>query len=797
MLRRLDWVKDCGFFESYRWDTELPDLARINVIYGSNGTGKTSLAWAFDGLRNPADAQGFQRMSVSIDDGSARTTNGNDDDFFDRIHVFSEHYVGRSHNFTAGNADMPAVLTIGEKPVDAERKLEVLREELTSKLTGREQQTKLENDAKRAVDAAYSKVSQQVVDAASRAGGRWHSRSNFSAGVVRNAFAGSHASWKHLTQQELQDSLGIVNSDKSDSIPENSLVVTAPEGLRERLATALATTPTAIILDSLEAHPEATRWVDEGRHLHSGVDRCIFCGSPISDERRNLIDQHFSDAVQRLQSDLRSVATDLRGILTAVDAVMTGLPDKGLFFEDLRPRYDVANTDIQTGMTALRSWAAEALTRTEKKLSNVLGPVDATIVDPPTVSSTAMLELRTEHNNRVSQHDQLVQAAAQAIELHYLKSSESSVRDNTTKAIEAKTAGEALDEAIVGIRADIATLEAVDGDPMPSAKVLTDEVARLLSRNELTFELVDGRYQVTRDGQPAQGLSVGERTAITLIHFLEQVARFDRSKGKPVVIIDDPVSSLDSDIFMGVSTYIWTETIVKDHVDQLFLLTHNFELFRQWDIQIEALHNGGRMEDGRKFREVYPVEFYEIRSQHLTQGDITKRCPLIAKWPPSDQARKMIRSTYHHAFMALVEARLQLRADDSVENRLNAQLLFPNVIRRVLETFLAFKHPEWVGNLNSAMRKSADLLRAAGYQGDADALRLRLTRYAHAYSHSESPATDITVSPDEVSSAVSSVFEFMNCLDEAHFTGLCEVVEIQPEELLLSDSGEEAAYLSS
>lgn len=144
----------------------------------------------------------------------------------------------------------------------------------------------------------------------------------------------------------------------------------------------------------------------------------------------------------------------------------------------------------------------------------------------------------------------------------------------------------------------------------------------------------------------------------------------------------------------------------------------------------------------------------------------------------------MIRSTYHHAFMALADARLQLAEDDSMENRLNAQLLFPNVIRRVLETFLAFKHPEWVGNLNSAMRKSAELLRASGYRGDADALRLRLTRYAHAYSHSESPATDITVSPDEASTAISSVFEFMNCLDQDHFTGLCEVVDIDPQSLL-------------
>ncbi|AZQ77834.1 hypothetical protein EJ997_11270 [Flaviflexus ciconiae] len=784
MLKRIKWMKNCGFFENYRWDTTLPDFARINVIYGPNGTGKTSLAGAFDGLRNAEDAEGFKRLSLLIDEGVLRTTNGSDDDLFDRILVFSEAYVARSHNFTAGNADMEAILTIGEKPADAERQLEKLNLELASKRQEHIAQEKLERDAEEAINTAYKTVSQQVVDAASKAGGRWHSKSNFSTRVVSRAFTESHKAWELLSDSKLQENVGIVNSDQSDAIPKNLLTVTAPDGLSQRLATALSTTPTTIILDTLEAHPDATSWVDEGRHLHGGVETCIFCGAPLTDERRTLIDQHFSDAVQRLQSDLDSALTDLRAVIEYVDTASAGLPSKGLFFKDLRPRYDDAITEVRAELTALRSWATEVQARAKTKLNNVLTPVDPVVAEPPTVSATAILKLRTEHNDRVSQHDQLVQAAAQAIELHYLKASESSVSDNSAKLTEAKTAREALDKTIDRILSDIYSLENVDGDPMPSAKILTDEVTRLLGRNELKFELVDRHYRVTRDGQPAQGLSLGERTAITLIYFLEQVAKFDSSKGKPIVIIDDPVSSLDSDVFMGISAYIWTESIVKGHIAQLFLLSHNFELFRQWDIQIEALHKGGKMDDGRKYRDVYSAEFYEIRSLHLTLDGTTKRRPALAKWPPSEQARKMIRSTYHHAFIALADARRQLAEDDSVERRLDAQLLFPNVIRRVLESFLAFKHPEWVGNLNRAMQKSADLLRAAGYQGDADALRLRLTRYAHAYSHSQSPSTDIMVSPDEVASAIASVFEFMHCLDEAHFNGLCEVTKILPTDLL-------------
>jgi energy-coupling factor transporter ATP-binding protein EcfA2 len=85
MLKRLDWIKQCGFFENYRWDTTLPELARINVIYGPNETGKTSLARAFDGIRNPPDSEDHTHLPVTINDGSVRTTNGSDADFIDRF----------------------------------------------------------------------------------------------------------------------------------------------------------------------------------------------------------------------------------------------------------------------------------------------------------------------------------------------------------------------------------------------------------------------------------------------------------------------------------------------------------------------------------------------------------------------------------------------------------------------------------------------------------------------------------------------------------------------------------------
>ncbi len=144
-----------------------------------------------------------------------------------------------------------------------------------------------------------------------------------------------------------------------------------------------------------------------------------------------------------------------------------------------------------------------------------------------------------------------------------------------------------------------------------------------------------------------------------------------------------------------------------------------------------------------------------------------------------------VRSAYHHAFIAATRAHAALARDSSMEKKLDALLLYPNVLRRMLETFLAFKSPSSVGNFTDSMREIGATLEARGYAGDADALRLQLTRFTHANSHAQSPETDVAVNPDEIGAIISAVFTFMNAVDQNHFEGLCKVIDVEPSTLLL------------
>lgn len=780
MLRRIDIIQDCGLFQSFRWDSSVNDFARINLIFGSNGSGKTSLARAFSETRNPDGSVGnVGGLAVTVEEsGVRRSTGGQDDPVFDRLLVFSEDFVDRSHRFKGPTPNMPAVLTLGQRTADAEVELERLRENRAVLVAGLADAKKNVRKHSTDRDSAYERVSKAVVGDLTQAGGKYQSRGNYSVAVVKTAFAGSHERWATLSDQEFSAKKILITGGRRDALTSGSFSVTVAQGLIDRASQLLGTTPVTIVLDTLEKHPEASSWVQAGRPLHAQLSQCIFCGSELTEERKHDIEQHFSTAVTVLQQNLINLIENLDGLDTEVAAVLARVPKRGELFEDLQARYDEAEPDVRSQAKKLKTWIAELLTRAKSKLSNVLASVDATVGPAPQLDGSELEAIRDEQEKRVKEHALLVAEAAQAIEWHHLKAEETAVADLTKELKQAEANRDVLTADLQATDDSIASLESVEGDPLPSAVVLTQEVSRLLGRSELRFEAVDGRYHVTRDGEPAVGLSMGERTAITLVHFMECVARFDTDHGRPIVVIDDPVSSLDGDIFMGISTYVWSEAVAKDHVDQLFLMTHNFELFRQWDIQIASLHKN------RELLRKHPAAIYELRARFATINGRTRRRPHLVNWPPSPAARNKVRSAYHHAFLTVGDAKRALLADGSLERQLDAQLLFPNVIRRMLETFLAFKRPDWVGDFNTAMSNSAQLLTDGGYEGDPGPLRLRLTRYAHAYSHAESPETDQIVRPEEVGPAITAVFTFMNAIDEAHFRGLCTVVGLDPEELL-------------
>lgn len=239
--------------------------------------------------------------------------------------------------------------------------------------------------------------------------------------------------------------------------------------------------------------------------------------------------------------------------------------------------------------------------------------------------------------------------------------------------------------------ADITALEAKIRSQHSAAAALTSDLAGYLGRRELVFESHETGYTITRDGAPAMYLSEGERTAIAFLYFLRSLADTSFNLKNGIVVIDDPVSSLDANSIYCAFGYM------KAHIKtaaQIFVLTHDFTFFRL--VKNWFYYAGER---GKKDRYYMLQPTFVGAQRGATLADLD---PLLSEYE----------SEYHYLFKRVCQ-----EAEAPAGQALESCYPMPNIARRLLESFLAFRCPE-PGDLHTKMAmiqfneaKSARILR--------------------------------------------------------------------------------------
>lgn len=135
---------------------------RTNLIYGPNGSGKTSLANMFYGLAHdwPTETErtfGNVSLEVGYEDQYSRETKNRDDPVFSQVHVFTRDMIKKAHTLTVDDATMSAILTLGTERVDRERRIAELEKALSDET---EQLTDVKNRRKRSESMAANAVSE-------------------------------------------------------------------------------------------------------------------------------------------------------------------------------------------------------------------------------------------------------------------------------------------------------------------------------------------------------------------------------------------------------------------------------------------------------------------------------------------------------------------------------------------------------------------------------------------------------------------------------------------------------------
>lgn len=146
-IKRIACIRDYNVFRDYSWLSDLPEFGRYNLIYGWNGTGKTSLSRVFRYLekrQNPNKGQ----ITVKIED--TELTNGQFNNCDIPIRVFNRDFISEAV-FTK-NDEVSPIYIIGETNVEKQKKADNLKERLISATTLLSNSRKQLYDAERKYD---------------------------------------------------------------------------------------------------------------------------------------------------------------------------------------------------------------------------------------------------------------------------------------------------------------------------------------------------------------------------------------------------------------------------------------------------------------------------------------------------------------------------------------------------------------------------------------------------------------------------------------------------------------------
>ena len=766
-ITRIKQIKDYRIFQHWKQPGNT-DFARFNVIYGGNGSGKSTLASLLVELAG-GDWSSGTRLVVTDDDGqNVREVKSLDEALMARLCIFNTGYVKQNLRFD--NGETKSLLYLGKESIDIQKQREALERDIKDLETtlpqlDQEFKQKQKHRDKIATDGARRVTNTlQGIDGG-RYGGRHFLRPQFESAL--------ESPQRDMSRFDIDQEVRRIASPAKDKIalqPGLSIPLTDMAG---RVSKILLQTVTSEAIDTLKSNHQAAAWVQEGMQLHLPGDRCLFCEGIYTEERIDRLNRHFDESLRRVQQTIETLDTQLVGYENQCEQFGNGLePPKSL--DETRTKRWLSHTDTIRGLIAAVKerliFLRQQLARKREELFQPLTLEKSSTDSSPSgnVDVETLNAIIREHNNDIDNYDQLKKQVCSDVVQYYVEQVREDYAASKKAAQEAESKLNSTQEQLEANKAELKRLKNSQQDRAHFAQLLTTDLHRYFGRDELTFELSDDNgYLIQRNGQKADHLSEGEQRSIALLYFLRDIESNGANLRERIVVFDDPVSSVDDGAATGAFAYIWDKCIGLDDkgIAQLFVLTHNFDFFRRWINGLDSTFKSKKKQSEYSIRELRA-------SSSRNAEDGQTRVPYFVLWDdPTRYAQ--LRSEYHYLFWRAAEALTSSKDPDTGIIDSYDTAMLPNVCRRLLEGFLSFRYPQYIGSFRNQMSFAIDQL-------EDSASRNHMLRLMHEYSHNEQCDMAKPIQILETPMVMEHIFKSIQKLDQDHYTAMCEALDVAP-----------------
>lgn len=560
---------------------QITNLKKVNFIYGANGCGKTTIS---NFLHNDSEPK-FETCALSWKNEQVLKTLVYNKGFRERN--FGKGKIGGI--FTLGEASTDEIKTIEDKveeltviKADGAKKRETLNTQTQKKET-------LESNFK---EASWTKIYKKYETVFKEAFIGSLNKENFKNKLLLEFGSNTTilATFDELKEKaktifgEVPQNIPLINTISFDRIIEIE-----SDPIWKKIIVGKADVDIAKLIQKLNLND----WVNQGRNYIQEDNTCPFCQQDtITSEFKNQLEDYFDETYL---GDLNTIKT----LKEKYNSLMENFVNELNSIETNQKTFPNTKLNIDKFSAYLKTLVSQNTTNSEFLNNKVKEPSRNVELVSIKEQFDLISELITNANIEISKHNDIV-------------ANFNTEKANLTQSIwkfiieEFKTEITKFNTDSSGLQSGITSLEAqvkkklseynvLDAEIKILSKNVTsiqptiDEINRLLkSYGFLNFEIVpsaeEGFYQIQRqDGTIAEStLSEGEITFITFLYYL-QLAKGGISEetvnDERILVIDDPISSLDSNVLFVVSTLI--KEIIKSiksntgNIKQIILLTHN------------------------------------------------------------------------------------------------------------------------------------------------------------------------------------------------------------------------------
>ncbi len=742
-------LRDCGIFRDFTWIHDLPEFARYNLIYGWNGTGKTTISRIFRALELRIRPDVGQ-VTIGIDNKDIQG-----DDFPNitiPIRVFNRDFINENV-FRLDGADLPGIFMVGKENIEKQQNLENLKRDLAEEQKVLVDAQARKQNANRDLDRFCIDHAKLIKDTLLSPGPNPYN--NYDKSDYRRQaeliLKEGGAKSPHFTEDDRNSLLSQCRATQKSKVETIKYHFPDLSALAQKTNQLLLETVVSKVIETLKNDTELAKWTRDGLLLHKKrhSEQCLFCGQPLPNNYLSNLEAHFSteyeNFIDRIDKQIKIIK------LMLDEASKVSVHSNGDIYDFLAFEYEKACKAFKEALNTMNRFLNQIQKLLENKKNRIFDSlterIDVPVFDAQSIDR--LNEVIQRHNQSCDNFQQRMESARESLARDMIAQSIEEFIRLKNEADQATTDEQSAQQKIQQLNNDISLLEREIIQHRKPAEDLNEELKSYLGHDELQFEIKETGYSITRNGVTASLLSEGEITAIALLYFLKSLEdrQFDLKRG--IVVLDDPVSSLDANALYLAFGFIRSRT---QNAGQLFILTHDFSFFRQvhnWFYHMKAPKSSAI---GNR-----PSRFYMLEctgGQDGRRGCIQPLDPLLEKYD----------SEYQYIFSRLYRASSLNKKDHLEEN-----YIYPNMARRLLETFLAFRMPDIAGELTNQMQK---------VEFD-EAKKFRILRFVHTYSHS-SEMSEMEHDPSllaEAPSVLADLMELMKKLDPVHYSAMVKLVD--------------------